>query len=215
MQSGQETKRQKTKALYTTYKSSSQIAIARAVGISRQSIANIKRRKRIQRRKVSGRKEILDKRNKVRINHLIKHNPFLSAEDIQVQLDLPCTPRTVCNYLRELGYKRRKPDTMLPLDNEMKSERLAWCRSLQTSKIWNRIIYTDEAGFWIFDNDKLGWFKSDVSDVLVSDHYSGKLNVWAAISPRGKVAIHVFTQSLKTDVYIDILSSVGTSYSCC
>ena len=134
MQSCQETKRQKTKTLLTTYKSPSQIA--RAVGISRQSVTNIKRRKRIQRRKGSGRKEILDKRNKVRINHLIKHNPFLSAEDIQVQLDLPCTSRTVCNYLHELRYKRRKPGTMLPLDNEMKSDRLALCRSLQTSKIW-------------------------------------------------------------------------------
>lgn len=201
----QEAKRQQTKTLLAVHKTPNQIA--KVIGISRQSVSNIRKRKKIQRKKGSGRKEILDKRNKVRINHLVKHNPFLSAEDIQVQLDLPCTPRTICNYLHELGYKRRRPETMLLIDDRMKEERLAWCRVSQRSKDWDKTIFTDEAGFWIFDNNKMGWFKPRVSEVVVTDTYSGKLNVWAAISSRGKVAIHVFGQTLKSGKYIDILSN--------
>lgn len=204
-QSRQEEKRLRTKSLLSVHKTSNQIA--RAVGISRQSVSNIRKRKKVGRRKGSGRQEVLDKRNKIRINHLVKHNPFLSAQDIQVQLDLPCTPRTVCNYLHELGYKRRKPEVMLPLDDDMKSVRVAWCRRFQTSKNFRKTIYTDEAGFWVFDNNKVGWFKSGVSDVQVTDSYAGKLNVWGAISSRGKVAVHVFSQNLKTPKYLDILSN--------
>ena len=37
------------------------------------------------------------------------------------------------------------------------------------------------------------------------DYYKGRLNVWCAISPRGKVAIHVFDKTLKSKVYVDIL----------
>ena len=85
--SRQQEKRRQTKSLLSVHKTPNQIA--KAVGISRQSVSNIRKRKTVRRRKGSGRQEILNKRNKIRINHLIKHNPFLSAEDIQVQLDLP------------------------------------------------------------------------------------------------------------------------------
>ena len=96
---------------------------------------------------------------------------------------------------------------MLPLDDEMNSERVAWCRRFQKSKDLKKTIYTDESGFWIFDNNKVRWFKSGVSDVQVTDSYLGKVNVWSAISSRGKVAVHVFSQNLKTPKYIDILSN--------
>jgi len=43
--------------------------------------------------------------------------------------------------------------------------------------------------------------------VQVTDSYLGKVNVWSAISSRGKVAVHVFSQNLKTPKYIDILSN--------
>lgn len=204
-QSKQAFKRQQAKTLLRVHKTPNQIS--KTVGITTRSVSNIRKRKKVERRKGSGRRKILDKRNKLRIIHLIRHNPFLSAEDIQVQLQLPCTPRTICNYLREAGFKRCKPKTEPPLDSEMIEERVAWCRSFQRSRTLRRTIFTDEAGFWIFDNNKVGWFKSNFSDPLLTDQYSGKLNVWGAISSRGKVGIHVFRKNLKTDKYIEILTN--------
>ena len=203
--SRQEFKRQQTKTLLQAHKPRNQIA--KFVGITFKSVSNISKRKRVERRKASGRKEILDKRNKLRIIHLVRHNPFLSAEDIQVQLQLPCTPRTICNYLHKAGFKRCKPRTEPPLDDEMIEERIVWCRSFKTSRTLSRTIFTDEAGFWIFDNNKVGWFKSDYSDPLLQDQYSGKLNVWCAISCKGKVGIEVFTKNLNSTKYIEILSN--------
>ena len=203
--SKQERKRIETKTLLKTGRKPARIS--RDVRVTRQTVYNTKHKKRIERKIGSGRPNILNKSQKLSIIQTIKHNPFLSGRDLKNRLNLPCTAKTVTNYLHESGFKRRLPDLRPALDGTMMQQRENWCERFQSSCHWRRTIFTDEASFWIFDNNKQGWFKSGASESIDMDHYAGRLNVWAAISEQGKVGIHVFEQNLKSDVYLDILQN--------
>ena len=195
--SHQELTRQKVKfALRLKVKPS---IIAQKAKITERTVKGIKRVKG------SGRKTILSQSDKLRIKHRLKQNPFISLYDLVVELDLICTARTVKNYLCSLGFKWRKPELKPPLADQDKKERFQWCERNKNSLSWNKVIFSDGAIFWISDNNKMGWFKEGYSDTLINDHYAGKVNVWAAISERGKVGIHVFENNLKSDIYINIL----------
>ena len=196
-------KRIQIKALLKVHKTPNQIA--KTLGVSRQTVYNTRKSKRVLRKKGSGRPSILGRSAKGRIIQTVKHNPFLSSADLQNRLDLTCSQDTITRYLHEVGFKRRKPECHLPLTPQQKDDKVDWCRRYQRFQDWNRTIFTDEAGFWIFDNGKEGWFKKDLSLPVTSDSYSGKVNVWAAISPRGKVELVTFTQKFKAPVYLEIL----------
>ena len=203
--SKQELKRREVKILLKVQQTANQIS--KTVGITHQSVSNVRRRKRVQRKKGSGRKNILDKSNKLRIIHLFKSNPFFSTANIQQKLNLPCASKTIANYLKKSGFSWCKPECKPPLSEKVKSERVEWCKLYQSFKCWDNVVFTDEAGFWIFDNNKFGWFKGGLSKPIINRRYPGKLNVWCGISARGKVGINIFKQNLKSDKYIDILSN--------
>ena len=63
--------------------------------------------RRSQRKKGSGRKNILSRNTKISIRNLIYKNPFLTPANIVDMLDLPCSPETVRKYLLELGLSYR------------------------------------------------------------------------------------------------------------
>ncbi|MBC7196880.1 MAG: IS630 family transposase [Deferribacterales bacterium] len=201
--SQQELTRSRAKTLLKVHKTPNQIS--KAVGLTRQSVYNIRKRRTIKRKKGSGRPDILEASIKKSIVGIITNNPFLSSEDITDRLNLRCSSRTVRRYLHDLGFKMRKPESHLPLTDEEKAARVEWCQEYQTFQDWDRTVFTDEAGFWVFDNGKYGWFKSGVSHPVVSDQYSNKLNVWAAISSYGKVDIHVFAEKFTKEKYLDII----------
>lgn len=200
----QEENRIKVKTLLQVHKTPNQIL--KDIGVVRQTVYNTKKRKRVQRKKGSGSPNILDKKQKLQIIQTIKHNPFLSAPDLKNQLELTCCSKTISNYLKQSGFIRRKPDRKPRLTAQQKQDRVEWCERYRTFRYWGRVIFTDESGFWLFDNNKQGWFKSGFSDPMEIESHPGKVNVWAAISAKGKVSIHVYRENLRSNNYIDILN---------
>lgn len=128
--SDQERKRLKAKTLLQVHKTPNQIS--KDIGVVRQTVYNIKKRRSVQRKKSSGRRNILDKRQKLQILQIIKHNPFLFSTDIKNQLQLPCSSRTICNYLKQSGFKRMEPYAKKRLNAQQKADRLEWCERYQT-----------------------------------------------------------------------------------
>ena len=120
--SDQERKRLKVKTLLQVHKTPNQIS--KDIGVVRQTVYNTKKRRRVQRKKRSGRRNILDKRQKLQILQTVKHNPFLSSTDLKNQLQLPCSCKTICNYLKQSGFRRRKPDVKPRLTARKKTDRL-------------------------------------------------------------------------------------------
>ncbi len=116
VKSQQELKRHKVKALLKN--KGPRKAISKTVGVTERSVKNISKRKTARRKQGSGRKNILDKRNKMRILSLIKTNPFISCSDIVERLTLPCTARTARNYLSNVGFKWKLADSTLLLTPE-------------------------------------------------------------------------------------------------
>jgi len=113
-------------------------AIAKKLRITERTVKNIKRRKAAQRRKGSGRKEILSQGDKMRIIYRLKKNPFMSLEIIKDELNLFCTVRTIGNYLRKSGFRWRKPEHKPPLTSRDKNKRLQWCEDHRTFRFSTR-----------------------------------------------------------------------------
>jgi len=131
-------------------------AIAKKARITDRTVKNIKQRRLAKRRKGSGRKEILNKSDKLRIIHRLKRNPFTSLGVIATELNLTCSLKTIRNYLHYSGFKWRKPEHKAPLSRDDKQSRFLWCENYNNFKYWDRVVFSDEASFWIFDNNKPG-----------------------------------------------------------
>ena len=165
----------------------------------------ISKRKTIKRKKGSkGYKKLL-KSHKLKIYNALKQNPFRSAIDLVNFLGLPVTARTVRNYLKATGFRYRRPDTKIKLDQDKKRKRVDFCKKMETFLYINSIIFSDEASFWIFDNNHCGWFHNNVRQELSVECHAGKVHAWGAISARGKINLVTFTDTLTASFYQDIL----------
>jgi len=165
----------------------------------------IKKRKTIKRKTGSKGFKKLFKSHKLKIYNALKINPFCSANDLVIRLNLPVTARTVRNYLKERGFRYRRPNTMIKLNQKQKDLRIDFCKKMKDFHYTNSIIFSDEASFWLHDNNHAGWFHQDLNQELSIDRHAGKVHVWGAISARGKVALPTFTDNLDARLYQDIL----------
>ena len=95
--------------------------IAKKARVSEKTVRNIKKRKRVERRKGSGRKAILSQSDKMKILHRLRHNPFASLANIRAELDLPFSVKTINNYLKSSGFRWRKPDHKAPITTDDKN----------------------------------------------------------------------------------------------
>ena len=76
---------------------------------------------------------------------------------------------------------------------------------MRTFRFKNSIIFSDETTIWLHDNSHCGWFHNNIKQELSINRHAGKINVWGAISVRGKVGITTFTETLNAKLYRDIL----------
>jgi len=111
------------------------------------------------------------------------------------RLRLPVNPATVRSYLIQSGFTYRKPEKKNLLDQEKRDRRLDFCQRMRTFRFKNSIIFSDETTIWLHDNSHCGWFHNNIKQELSINRHAGKINVWGAISVRGKVGITTFTDS--------------------
>ena len=83
-------------------------------------------------------------------------NRRLTARDLMVELEIPVTVRTVRNRLREVGLKGRvaakKP--LLTLPHRLARLDFAKAHSAWTPEDWQKVLWSDESSFEIFDSHR-------------------------------------------------------------
>ena len=200
----QESKRIEAKALL---KAKRPIAkISKDVGVSEKTVKRLRRRGP-KRKKGSGKRQILDRSDKLSIRNLIKANPFLTPPDIVNRLDLECHPETVRRYLISAGYRYKKIQNKEPLTNEQKILRLQWCAEWGNFDGFDEVIFTDETGYWLNDTKGKGWVPKGTVVAPTEIRSREKVNIYGAISMAGKVTIHVYRENLNSTKYEEILKN--------
>ena len=130
----------------------------------------------------------------------------MSAIDLANQLGLNVTARAVRKYLKERGFSYRKPAKKITLDQKRKDLRVDFCHKMKEFRLINSIVFSDEASFWLHDNDHCDWFLKDVNYELSVDRHSGKIHARATVSVKGKIELVTFTDNLDASFYQDILA---------
>lgn len=200
--SKQEMKRIGGKALLKVIKSSKKIA--KSVGVSQRTIQRLRHR-RSQRKPGSGKPKYLGQRAKISILILVRKNPYITPQEIVDTLELECSKEPVRIYLIEAGFHYGKATNKEPLNQEKQVSRLIWAVEWFWFDFFEYVVYTDEAGFWLKDNNGKGWFRRHQKDDHRDFSTNEKLNVWVAVSMLGKIGIYIYEENLDQTVYLGVL----------
>ena len=181
--------------------------IPKLTRLSKRTVERL-RKKGSKRKKGSGREETLNKSQKMSIRNKIEHNLFLTPADLVDQLELPCSDETARNYLHRIGLSYKNVFGKELLTEDQMNERVKWCEAMRDFDNFDKVIFTDETGYWLEDIKQKGWFPKTRTYTPAEIESSGKLNIWASISMAGKVDIHIFEENFNAILYEDILRDV-------
>ena len=157
----------------------------------------------------SGRPRTLTPRKRRQIGNIVRKNYFLTAGEIKARLEethpgFEVGERTVRDELSRLGYISVLPRRVPLLTESAKENRLKWARKHRRFN-WRKVIFSDETTLQMFRNTCLAW-SYDGKPVAPMVKHPFKLHVWGAISVRGKIGFHAFTENLNRHIYREILN---------
>ena len=187
--------------------------ISRVLKISDRTICRVnkkfKQRRSVKRKYGSKGVKKLIQADKIRIYHLISHNPFLSCIDIVDRLNLQVTRQCVRLYLINSGFVRRRPDNKFRFTEKHIQDRLNFADEMIRFLFIPEIVFTDEASVWLFDNNHEGWFHRDSNHELSIDKHAGKIHCFGAVDMLGgKLVIHTFHGNMDAMRLTEILRDV-------
>jgi transposase len=156
----------------------------------------------------SGRPRKLSANQRRHIGKILKHNHFTTAGELKAKLEekdpeLEVSERTVRRELKNLGYISVMPRKVPLLTQKAKDIRLSWSRD-HSRYNWKKVVFSDETTLQMFRNTIRAW-SHDAQPVAPMVKHPFKVHVWAAISVKGKVGIHLFTENLDRHLYRNIL----------
>lgn len=156
----------------------------------------------------SGRPRKLSSNKRRHIGKILQHNHFTTAGEIKAKLEendpeLKVSERTVRRELRNLGYVSVLPRKVPLLTQNAKDVRLSWSQD-HLRYNWRKVIFSDETTLQMFRNTIRAW-SHDAQPVAPMVKHPFKVHVWAAISAKGKIGIHLFTENLDRHLYRKIL----------
>ena len=124
------------------------------------------------------------------------------------RFDLNVSERTIQRWLKEKGYEYSLYKVRPKNDLKDQENRLNWCKR-HTFDNWYDIFFTDETTIYLNNPGGFKWVKDGEQQNYVAGHNRGrKVNVWGAISHKGKLTLQVFEENLNTEVYLNILSDM-------
>jgi len=91
------------------------------------------------------------------------------------------------------------------------ARRLEWAEANKKNK-WGDYIFSDEATFWMEDYSGRIWLKEGEEWLHGKVKHPYKIHIWAAISIYGKTEIHIFSDNMNSEKYINILKSDFISF---
>src|SRR5437016_2199333 len=157
----------------------------------------------------SGRPRKLIPKKCRQIGMIVKHNHFTTASEMKAQLEeknqeLEISERTIRHELKNLGFVSVHPRKVPLLTEKAKEKRLSWARD-HVNYNWKKVVFSDETTLQMFCNTLPAWSRNKKPIAPMVKH-PFKVHVWGAISVKGKIGIHMFTENLDRHLYRQILN---------
>ena len=157
----------------------------------------------------SGRPRKLTPQKRRYIGTIIKHNQFTTAPELKAKLEendpeLEVSERTIRRELTNLGFVSVLPRRVPLLTQQAKDRRLSWAHDHARYNC-KKVVFSDETTIQMFRNTLLAWSRN-AKPVAPMVKHPFKVHVWAAISVKGKIGIHLFTENLDRHLYRKILN---------
>jgi transposase-like protein len=148
-----------------------------------------------------------------------KHNPWLTAVDIEKELKVEngkkvCSVWTVRNRLLDAGLPGRVARHKPLINETQKGRRLDWAMAFKdyTPKDWKKIVFTDESSFTLFPTGGNKYVRRPVGCAYKKEyiiptvkHGGGNIMVWGAFSYYGVGPLYWIKGKLTGAKYREIL----------
>lgn len=129
--------------------------------------------------------------------NLTRARALLESRNIRLSIS------TISRRLHEAGYfqKMALSKPLLTLDHMKK--RLLWCE--QVAEVdWNKVIFSDEATFWIREYKKKYWGRVNDQKVIRTVKHPQKVHVWGCFSAAGFGKLFIFKEILIAKLLVKI-----------
>ena len=132
---------------------------------------------------------------KLRIDRLLKKDPYITAVAISNRLNNVVSAETIRLYLKSKGYVWKKPSKIPKLSEKDKFKRERFARS-HISFPFETTFFTDEATF-VLGANTYAWIQKGESLPHETHSHPPKVQLWGAISAEGKAYLRSFTGTMK------------------
>ncbi len=164
----------------------------------------------------SGRPKLLTERNTRQLTKIVKNNRNNTldeiTEELNSSLNLSVSKRTVQRTLHQEGYHGRVAKKKPFISEKNRKKRLGWCRMrINWTNEWEKIIWSDESRFELFQNDSKSWVwrkvneKYNVECLKPTVKNSVGIMVWGCFYKNQVGPIVLVEGTLNADKYIKLL----------
>ena len=146
----------------------------------------------------SGRPRSTTTRQDERIVMMAEKEHSITSDEIQQKLEekgVEISSRTVRRRLVEAGGKYSQEIPKPLLSEEHRSKRLQWAKRHRNFD-WNRVIFTDESTFQLFQSNRKVWQFAGRRKVFRTVKHPPKVHVWGCFSSQGFGKLICFQQNL-------------------
>lgn len=168
-------------------------------------------------RKRSGRPKVTSPRDDLAIRRLIQKNPFMSSTDVQAEVPVEVSDRTIRRRLLDKFNLRSHRAAKKPLLTAVQAKkRVLFCKKYRnwTEKQWQNVLFSDESTFCQFGTHihrvrRPPGKRFDSRFTVATMKHPQKLMVWGCFSARGRGSLHFLSpnETVTANKYLEILQS--------
>jgi transposase len=172
-------------------------------------VSSLKKTGKIIIGKRPGRPRKLTPKKRRQIGMIVKHNHFTTAGEMKAQLEekfseIEVSERTIRRELNNIGFVSIRPRRVPLLTQKAKENRLNWALN-HVNFNWKKVVFSDETTIQMFCNTIPAWSRN-AKPIAPMVKHPFKVHVWGAISVKGKIGMHMFTENLDRHLYRQILN---------
>uniref|UniRef100_A0A0K8VY49 Transposable element Tcb1 transposase n=1 Tax=Bactrocera latifrons TaxID=174628 RepID=A0A0K8VY49_BACLA len=167
-----------------------------------------------------GRKRKMTAADDRRLIRHCKANPFLSSGELQVQLSLNVSTRTIRYRLADVKLPARTPRKVPLLSLKNKNNRLAFARKHLFRQNWKNVLWSDETKINMFGSDGKQYVRRPTNTAFdpkytrkTVKHSGGSIMVWGCFSEDGVGPIFWIKNKMCAVDYVNILQTIMLPYA--
>lgn len=152
---------------------------------------------------------------------LVKQDPYISSNQIKIDLNLNLSARTISRRLVDHGLLSRRPNKKPMLSTKQRLARLKLARKYSSWDVnkWKTVLFSDESKFNFIDSDGMYHVRRPVGERLNPQYYKklwngetvnggGSILMWGCFSTNGTGPLHKINGIMDRNVYKNIFENV-------